>query len=1000
MRQIFTKLIKNTLAALLLLSWTLLATNHAKAQGFASATGLVRDTTGNPIIGVTVKAEDTQTGKSVNTVTNNEGIFNFPRLQPAGNYNFTFTYIGYITKSLNGYDAQPGAKISLSVVLRESATALSQVVVTGYGRSSRSELTGAVTSVQADEFNRGVVSSPAQLLQGKVAGLNITRSGNPNDAGTAILRGPSTLRDGAQQPFYVIDGVPGASIDLLAPDDIMSIDVLKDASSAAIYGSRAANGVIMVTTKRAKEGQSSLSYTAYGATESVSNRIEMLSGDDLRSYLAANNRSLNATDNIPGANTDWQKEVTRTAYSQNHNLSFNGTSKQTAYNVSMNYLDNAGIIKTSSLERFILRANVDRKFFGDVLRLNISGTNSISGRQNVPDLVYQNMLTYLPTVSVKQPNGSYSEDFSRTRNYLNPVSLIDNNTLKSKTKTFLGNALAEANILTGLKYSLSISHQDEQTNNDTYYNRLSGLALNYNGYAIRNTYTNTRTILESFFNYDRNFGQHSLKLLAGYSWQQDRLNDGFQTSNRNFITDALGYYNPGLGDPPAGTVVDYNPGVTISTLRLISFYGRVNYSYNGKYLFQASLRRDGSSAFGPNKRWGYFPSVSAGWNISRENFMKGVSFVDDLKLRAAYGVSGNSLGFGPFTRILLYNTTGRFYYNGNYINAVGPSQNENADLQWEHTGMLNLGLDFTLFKNVLSGSLEVYDKRTSDLIWTYPVSTTQYFVNTLTANAGKISNKGIELMLNVRPLTRSQLKWTSSVNISHNKNNVESLSNDRFTLPYVYTAYLGGKGQSGNSSQIVREGYPVGTFNIWQYAGKNAQGVTQVQKADGTVTTSPSSNDFVYAGNAQPTLMYGWNNSFSYKNVDLSFFVRGIAGNKILNATLANLNSPLDATSVNIPRFTLDESPTDNNAYLLTDRFLESGSYLRLDNATLGYSFNFKNNAVNRLRVYATGNNLFVITKYRGIDPEINMGGLTPGIDNNNFYPKTRSFLLGLNVTF
>ncbi|MBS7562931.1 SusC/RagA family TonB-linked outer membrane protein [Mucilaginibacter sp. Bleaf8] len=977
----------------------LLGTLAVQAQT-QSATGIVKDTTGTPLAGVTVKAENTQTGKAVNTITSGSGIFTLNNLQSGGSYNFTFSYMGFVTKTLTGYQASADSKISVSVILKESATALSQVVVTGYGRSSKAEVTGAISSVQAEDFNRGVISSPAQLLQGKVAGLNVTRSGNPNDAGTAILRGPSTLRDGAQQPFYVIDGVPGASIDLLAPDDIMSIDVLKDAASTAIYGSRAANGVIMVTTRRAKPGQSHLSYSVYGAAEEVSKRIEMLSGDELRSYLQANNRSLNPTDNNAGANTDWQKEVTRTSVSQNHNLSFNGNSNQTAYNVSLNYLNNQGIIKTSSLERFILRANVDQKFFENKLRLNVSAVNSITDRQNVADLVYQNMLTYLPAVNVKQPNGSYTEDFSRTRNYLNPVSLIDNNTLKSKTKTFLGNAMAEANLLPGLKYTLSASYQDEQTNNNTYYNRFSGLAQNFNGYAIRNTYTNTRTIIESFFNYDKTFGRHDIKLLAGYSWQEDRLNDGFQATNRNFVTDALGNNNLGLGDPPAGTVVDYNQTVTISTLRLISFYGRANYNYGGKYLFQASLRRDGSSAFGANNRWGYFPSVSAGWNISRESFMQNVHFVDDLKLRAGYGISGNSLGFNPFTRIFLYNTTGRFYNNGNYINAIGPSQNENADLKWESTSQLNIGIDFALFKNILSGSLDVYDKRTSDLIWTYPVSTTQYFVNTLTANAGKISNKGIEATLTVRPLTGSKLKWTSTIILAHNKNNVESLSNDRFTLPYVYTAYLGGKGQSANSSQIVKEGSPIGTFNIWQYGGKNAQGVTQIRKPDGTLTTAPSSNDFMVAGNAQPKLLYSWNNTFTYKNFDLSFFVRGVAGNKILNATLANLNSPLDATNVNIPKFTLDESPTDNNAYLLSDRYLESGSYLRLDNATLGYNFLIKNKAINRLRVYATGNNLFVITKYRGIDPEINMGGLTPGIDNNNFYPKTRSFLLGLNVTF
>jgi TonB-linked SusC/RagA family outer membrane protein len=974
----------------------------AQAQSVPSATGIVKDTTGLAVPGVTVKAESPATGKAVSTVTDTRGVFNFNNLQAGSTYNFTFSFIGYVSQTLTGYRASADSKISLSVVLKESSTSLSQVVVTGYGTTRKADLTGAVTSLQAEDFNRGVVSSPAQLLQGKVAGLNITRSGNPNDAGTVILRGPSTLRNGAQEPFYVIDGVPGASIDLIAPDDIMSIDVLKDASSTAIYGSRAANGVIMVTTRRAKSGQSRLSYSVYGAAEKVSNQIEVLSGDELRAYLAANNRSLNITDNNEGANTDWQKELTQTAISQNHNLSLTGNSGNTAYSASINYLKNEGIIKTTALERFIMRANIDQKYFEDKLRLNLSAVNSVTSSSNIPLQVYQNMLTYLPTINVKQPDGSYTENFSRTRDYLNPVSLIENNTIDKKVKTFLGNALAEAKLLPGLKYTLSLSYQDEQTNNNIYYNRFSGLAQGYNGYALRNTFANTKKIMETYFNYDKVFGLHDVKLLAGYSWQEDRINDGFSTSNRNFITDALTYNNLGLGNAPAGSVVAYDQLPPISTLRLISFYGRAQYQYNHKYLFQATLRRDGSSAFGLNNQWGYFPAVSAGWNISEEDFMKDVRFVNDLKLRGGYGSSGNSQGFNAFTRLLLYrtSTTAKFYYNGNYVSSVGAYQNPNPDLKWERTNVANIGLDFTLFNHILSGSIDVYDKKTSDLIFDYNVSTTQYFVPTITANAGKIRNKGIEVVLSVKPFSGKQLRWTSTVNFAHNKNTVESLSNDFFSLPYQYTAYLGGKGQSANSSQIVQQGYPLGTFNIWQYGGKNAAGITQIVKADGTLTTAPTSADFRLSGSAQPKLVYGWNNTFAYKNIDLSFFVRGVYGNKILNATLANLNSPIDATTVNIPKFTLNESPTDNNAYLLSDRYLESGSYLRLDNATLGYTVPVKNKTIKTLRIYATGNNLFIITKYRGIDPEINMGGLTPGIDNNNFYPKTRSYLLGLNITF
>ncbi|MDQ4139987.1 MAG: TonB-dependent receptor, partial [Bacteroidota bacterium] len=329
-----------------------------------------------------------------------------------------------------------------------------------------------------------------------------------------------------------------------------------------------------------------------------------------------------------------------------------------------------------------------------------------------------------------------------------------------------------------------------------------------------------------------------------------------------------------------------------------------------------------------------------------------------------------------------------------------PTQNPNPDLRWERTAMANFGLDFSFLGGRLSGSVDYYDKNTSDLIWNYPVSTTQYFVNTLIANVGEMNNKGVELQLNAVPVDNGKFSWRTSFNLAHNKNVIKTLSNEKFSLSEIKTAVLGGQGQSGNTSQIIREGTPLGTFNIWHYMGKNEQGVSQFLKADGTITTTPSSLDFRVAGDAQPNLLYGWNNSFKYGNFDLNFFLRGVTGNKILNATLANMNNPTAAQIRNIPKFTLGESAGDYNAYLISDRFLENGSYLRLDNATLGYTFASAKNNFKNLRVYVTGTNLFTITDYTGIDPEISLGGLEPGIDNRNFYPKTRSFLLGVNVSF
>lgn len=935
--------------------------------------------------------KDTRQG----TVTDAKGQYS---LQVTGHQKtLLFKFVGFEPK-----EVLTGEGGIVNVTLSVSTRQLSDVVVTGYGKSSKRNITGAITTLNPADFNAGVMTSPAQLLQGKVAGLNITKNGDPNSQPAVILRGPSTLRGGdAQEPFYVIDGVPGASIDLVAPGDIVSVDVLKDASSTAIYGARAANGVIMITTRKGRIGQPRLAYNAYIAMEEVSKRIDMLTGNELRDYLKKNGQTVPAENNDSLAQTNWQKEVQRTGISHNHNLSVTGGTESTTYGASMNYLKNEGIIKHSSLERIILKANLEQKFFKDRLKLGIALVNSSTKKNDVPQsALFGNMLTYMPTVNIKRPNGSYTEDFSRG-GYLNPVSLLESNVDFTKTNLNLVNALAEVQILPGLQYTLSISSQNQQSNRNVYYNINSGLALNAKGRAGRSTYENTKKIIESYFNYDKTFGQHNVKVLAGYSWQEDHTNDGFGVTTQGFVSDALSYNNLYVSNPGVvGNIAFDNPA--ISTLRLISYYGRINYQYADKYLLQASLRNDGSSAFGANNQWGYFPAVSAGWRISRENFMRSISFLDELKLRAGYGVSGNSVGFDAFTAILRYGSVGRYYSNGELLTAIGAVQNPNPDLKWESTAMTNIGLDYSFLKGRISGSIDYYIKRTSDLIWDqYPVSTTQYFVPTITANVGTIKNTGIELVLNVVPVQNRNITWTSTLNLANNKNVVESLSNDKFTLSSIPVAYLGGKGQTGNWSQIVKEGLPIGTFNLWHYMGKDKDGKSTFQKADGTVVnTQPLTSDFMIPGNAQPRLTFGWNNSFTIRSFDVNFFLRGVTGNKILNNTLAALNNPADSKYNNIPRFTTGEAYTDNVAYLTSDRFLENGSYIRLDNATIGYTVNTRSSAISKLRFYVSGNNLFVITKYTGIDPEINIGGLTPGIDNRNFYPKTRSFIFGANVIF
>ncbi|NSL86761.1 TonB-dependent receptor [Chitinophaga sp. Mgbs1] len=995
--QLLNFYVKAPVAFMLIAICLCLQLHPAMAQSKFSIQGKITDDRNQPLPGVSISEKGTKTG----VVTNIDGLYKLE--VSSSNAVLHIAFLGFDSK-----DISISGEHTINAILTPQLKQLNDVVITGYGKTSKKNLVGAISSVNAGEFTQGVVGNPSMLLQGKVPGLTITKSGNPNQTPTVILRGPSTLRSGAQEPFYVIDGVPGAPIDMVAPDDIASIDVLKDGASTAIYGARAANGVIMVTTRRAKTDQFRIAYNAYVGVEKVAKRLEMLTGDELRKYLADNGQVLapQNNDTIPGTgqlvNTDWQKEVQRTGVSQSHNLSLLGSSKATTYGFSVNYFNNPGIIKGSDLNRLGIRANVGQRAFNDRLRLDFSVLNTTTKQNNVPDAVLYNMLNYLPTLSVKRPDGSYTEDYAgNIRGSSNPAALIANNIDLTKSSKFLATGLAEVKILEGLTYTASLTTQREQYTRNIYYNSLSTLARGNNGKANRVTWANTRNIIESYFNYDKTFGKHNIKLLGGYSWQEDRNGDGFGVTTQGFGSDALSYNNLSLSNPPAGTIVFDNTGnTTLTTLRLISYYARANYQYADKYYFQASLRNDGSSAFGKNNRWGYFPAVSAAWRISQESFLKNNRTFDDLKLRVSYGISGNSLGFDPLTAQLQYSTVGRYYDSGQLINAIAPVQNANPDLKWERTAMLNLGIDFSILKGRISGAIDVYDKQTSDLIWNYPVSTTQYITTTLLANVGKVSNRGIELVLNAEPVSTKNFSWKTTVNLAHNTNKISSLANGQFTLKDIPTAILGGKGQSGNWSQKVLEGQPLGTFTLFHYVGKDKDGISSYQRADGTITTSPSTADLLPAGNAQPKLTYGWSNNLSYKNFDLALFFRGVTGNKILNATLAAVNTPTDAKMTNIAKYTLQESYNDKNSFLISDRFLENGSYLRLENLTVGYSFKINNVYISKIRLYMNVNNVFTITKYTGIDPEIDLGGLTPGIDVRNYYPKTRSFIFGLNAAF
>ncbi len=970
-------------------------------------TGKVLDDQGISMPGVSVFVKGTSTG----TITDSEG--NFVVNVSSDSRILVFSFVGYETQEIP-IDAN---KTRYRVELLPSMVGLQEVVAVGYGRMTRKDVTSSITTIGAKDMNSGVYSDPAQLLQGKVPGLTITQTSNPNGGSSVTLRGASTLRSGeAQEPYYVIDGVPGMSLSLVAPDDIETIDVLRDASATAIYGSKAANGVIIVTTKRGKSnGQTNVTYSGYVAVDDVMNNLDMMSADELRAYASANGITLS---NDAGASTDWQKEAQRIGFSQNHNISINGGDQKTNYSASINYMEQEGVIKETGKDRLVARSFLQSKALNDKLTLSFSLNGSISNHHNVAmgsqgTSVLDAMNYYSPLVPVKNANGSWYRSSGISQNY-NPMSMIHEDEYDTESKRLQGVAKASYDILDGLVYNLSVSYQNEQYIYSNYNTINSQIYASQHGMASRTAVEHKKKVLETYLNYDKTFSDaHKVSLMGGYSWEQSDGNDGFGLTVYNFYNDDLKYYN--LGYANSMDMTGINSGYSLSTLRMISFYGRVNYSFNSKYLLQATVRRDGSSAFGKNNRWATFPSVSASWRLSEEQMIKDLNLFDDLKFRIGYGVSGNSLGFDAFTAIQTYGASGWFAYtdaSGNTMDyrTLAATSNANPDLKWERTGMLNVGLDFGLFRNRLTGSVEYYDKQTDDLIYSYAVSTNRFPHGSMLANVGEISNKGVELALNVIPVQNSNFRWETSINLSHNKNEVVSLSNQTYSVDYINAGNPNIGGFSTTNVQRIMEGEPIGTFYMWEWAGYNNSGVSQFYVRDavtgertGDLTTSPQESDRTNVGSAQPKLTYGWNNTLKYKKMTLTAFFQGVTGNKIMNSTRAQYNfvGLVSAGKNVLSEVATNQKFTDVNSQAPSDRYLEDGGYLRLATLSLNYDFGKIGNYINGLSVYATCNNVFTITGYEGLDPEINLGGLTPGIDNREyFYPRTRTFMLGLNINF
>lgn len=991
--QIVKKTIGSNMRRVLFSSALLLVSSLTFAQSKVS--GTVKDANGEPLIGVSVLEVGTQNG----AVTDMYGNY---KLNVKPGAKLKISYIGFTPQTVK-------AGSNSQIVLQEDNTALNEVVVVGYGTMRRKDVTSSITTVKAEDLNQGVFTDPGQMLQGKVPGLVVSSTADPNGSPTITLRGASTLRTGAMSPYYVVDGIPGVDISIVSPEDIESIDVLRDATATAIYGSKAANGVIIITTKKGAEEKTNVSYNGYVAFDNILKKYDVCTADDLRQYAKDNNITLKDG----GANTDWQDEVLRTGISHNHNVNISGGNGSTNYMISADLRKREGVIKMTGFDRFNVRSLVSTKTLKDHLTVSI-GANMMYGKHfGVPSgnegaSVLDAMNYYSPTNAIKNADGTWTVG-SGSKNY-NPLALMEENKSETvwKRNQFVGKTALE--LWKGFVWSVNYSWSNYQSTYSAYNTRnsqLEGIG-NKNGQATRNTYFGREQTFETYLNYDFKVGKSKWGLMGGYSWEEKKNNDGFGLSVEGYYNDDLGWYNMSYAQTILGVQNSVQSGY-LEKVRNISFYGRVNYSFDSRYMLQATIRRDGSSVFGKNNRWGTFPSVSAAWNITEEKFMQNQHIFDNLKLRAGYGISGNAMGFDVYSSYNTYGASGTFVYDGKTYRTYGATKNANPDLKWESTGMLNIGLDFAFLKGRLNGTVEVYHKKTKDLIWSYPVSTTQYIYGWMDANVGEMTNKGIEFTLNAVPVRTKNFMWSTTLNLSHNKNTVDKMQNETFHTTNLTQGDPMVAGVSADGwTQRIMEGEPIGTFYTYQYAG-TVNGRSEYYVLDengnrtGETTNNPSLKDRSITGCAQPKLNAGWNNTLTYKNWSLNAFITGVFGNDVYNSARAHYTSAqMFSDGKNVLKEFLNNPASDASGSLPSDRFIEKGSYVRLQTLSLSYTFrNCFNDWIQDLTLYGTANNLFTITSYKGLDPEVNLGGIDPGIDYRwSRYPHTRTFMVGVKINF
>ena len=980
------------------LCFVLLSSGFASAQG--TVTGIVKDDVGT-LPGVSIQIKGTTQG----TITDVNGKFSLN--VPEANAVLLFSFVGYTTQEIS----LSGQK-TLEVTLIQDAMNLSEVVVIGYGTQKKSDNTGAVATVSSEKFNKGMSFSPEQLLNGKTAGVQIiSTNGQPGSSSSIRIRGTNSITAGSE-PLFVIDGVPvdnnrkqlnlnsnsdnglnNGSVNplvMLAPEDIETMTVLKDASATAIYGSRGANGVIMITTKKGVAGEMKLSYDGSFGMSKLPKKLDILSADEYKS--AVTSKGLSTT--FGAANTDWQDEIYRTAYSQSHNVAFSGGSTKTQYRVSLGAQNQAGIIIGTDMKRYNARVNVSQRFFNDKVKFQFNLANTNYASNNLIEQqtggfrggVLNNVFKMDPTQPVKNEDGTYHEYSNDVRN---PVALQNQVTDITEGNRVIGNLETEVTIFSELKAKLNLAYDRDAQQRNIYQPIASSIGKDVHGRGINTDLSNASKLLEFYLTYNKQMEKHLVNVLGGYSWQQY---DNYFTN-----TTAEGYSNDNLGYNSMDVTGTKTINIVNEANRLISFFGRVNYSYSDRYMLTATLRTDGSSRFGKENQYGLFPSVGFAWRAINEEFMKDNTIFSDLKVRLGYGGTGNQeIGNYRYMSTLSVNQMGGAYFGSTYYSRYNANTIPNPGLQWEETKQTNVGIDFGFFKQRLYGTLDYYNKNTTkllvELVAVQPAVASVYL-----DNIGEMTNKGIEFSVGVKAVQKENLQWNIDFNIASNKNEITKL----YEGSDIHTGAISGAGAPGQGIQIIRVGEPYGSYYGYEYLGLDNAGkeIFTDLNTDGVI----DDKDKQIIGYALPKATYGFSSTLRYNDFDLNIGFRGCFGNELYNNTRAEISQTNRLPGQNVNQE--GAAGVAHAAYNYSStRWLEKGDFLRLDNLTLGYNVKVKIGTELKARIYCTGQNLFVLTNYTGYDPEVNTyagnsSASSVGIDYNN-YPKARSISVGLNINF